>query len=323
MILFLYGADTLRSTQHRDKLIEKFKTDRDPQGYNVARVNALSESSGVFWQHVQSTPFLADKRLLVVENILISQWDDVQKELLQKIQEQTLPASTVIVFWEGSVPPKKKCAKELFTRLAGEPYAQEFALLTPIKLRGWIAREVTDLGGRISSEAVDYLAQNSREDMWLLSSVLAQIVSYADAREITLSDIQLFLAPKEDDNIFTLVDAVVEGQAVRVFSLIQEQYRQGKDVQYLFAMILRQFRILLEIRDVFEKEQSLDGVMIAKKLDLHPFVVKKSLGVVQKKTKQELERVYTALLQLDIDMKTGKADSKVLLDILVAELCVR
>jgi DNA polymerase-3 subunit delta len=63
--------------------------------------------------------------------------------------------------------------------------------------------------------------------------------------------------------------------------------------------------------------------MIAKKLDLHPFVVKKSLGVVQKKTKQELERVYTALLQLDIDMKTGKADSKVLLDILVAELCVR
>lgn len=323
MILFLYGADTLRSTVHRDKLIEKFKADRDPQGYNVVRLNALSETSGVFWQHVQSTPFLADKRLLIVENLLISAWEDVQKELLQKIQEQTLPASTVIVFWEGSTAPKKKCAKELFTRLAGEPYAQEFALLPPIKLRGWIAREVTDMGGRILGEAVNYLAEHSRQDMWLLRSVLSQVVSYADTRDITLSDVQLFLSPKEDDNIFTLVDAVVEGQAARVFSLIQEQYRQGKDVQYLFAMILRQFRILLEIRDVFEKEQSLDGVMIAKKLDLHPFVVKKSLGVVRKKTKQELERVYASLLQLDIDMKTGKGDGTVLLDILVAGLCVR
>ena len=98
---------------------------------------------------------------------------------------------------------------------------------------------------------------------------------------------------------------------------MREQYRLGKDPGYIFVMILRQFKILLELRDLYEREDKLTSDQIAKKLGLHPFVVKKSLPMIKRYTMAELKNIYQQLLDIDIKTKTGQGDQSLMLDLFV------
>ena len=323
MILFLYGADTFRSRQQLKKMVEKFKADRDPQGYNTTVLNCADtkNTDGQILEQFVAIPFLAEKRMLVLENLLSATGrGDLQEEILKRIKEKKNNDSTVLLFWEGEGVPKTKVSKELFEILKKEKFAQEFALLAGVKLVEWVESEYASRGGKISRYAAQYLAQNIGGDMWRLNSVIDQLVAYKNGSEIELTDTHLFLEEKIDDNIFNLVDAIVAGQQKKSFEMIQEQYRKGEDAGYVFSMLLRQFRILLEIRDLYEREDCLPSDIIAKKLDLHPFVVKKSLPFVKRYTLQNLKDIYQRLLEIDIKTKTGQGDQSLMLDLFVSKL---
>ena len=60
---------------------------------------------------------------------------------------------------------------------------------------------------------------------------------------------------------------------------------------------------------------------MAKKLELHPFVVKKSLPFVKRYSLAEFKAVYDELLMIDIQTKTGQGDQSLLLDIFVGKQC--
>ncbi len=372
MLLYLCGSDTFRSRQQLKKMITKFKTDRDPQGFNVVRLDVEKSKENVL-QQILAAPFLAERRMVVLENLLVSKEKDLQTEILQRIKNKNFPESNVIIFWEGTDKFKTKLGKELHTVLSKEKFAQSFGELTGGQLQKWIRDEVGARGGKIESAAVSYLAQHVGGDMWRLASLVDQLVAYksssykggvvfvpssprGDSAEpgrgerveskedhqkkqsnvqprerppltppyrggsIELSDVQLFLDEKADDNIFNLVDAIVNGQKREVFSMMEEQYRQGKDAGYIFAMILRQFKILLQIRDLSDREDGLRSDVMAKKLGLHPFVVKKSLPMIKRYNMVGLKGIYDQLLDIDVKTKTGQGDQSMLVDLFVGSV---
>ena len=196
-------------------------------------------------------------------------------------------------------------------------------------------------------QATQYLAQNVGGDMWRLNSLIDQLIAFkrpplrpfggtspcqgegfdapllnkeGNTGEVVSSDVQLFLDEKADDSIFNLVDAVVTGRSKEAYKMIREQYRLGEDAQFVFAMLLRQFRILLELRDLYDREDNLSSEQLAKKLNLHPFVVKKSLVFVKKYSLDKLKTIYQRLLDLDVKTKTGQGDQSLLLDVFVGSL---
>src|SRR3989338_10197408 len=101
MIIFLYGPDTFRSRQHLHKMMAKFRSERDPDGLNLVRVDATKETAGQILEQILAVPFLAEKRMVVVENLLESKHDELQTELLKLIEEQRLSPANVLVFWEA------------------------------------------------------------------------------------------------------------------------------------------------------------------------------------------------------------------------------
>ncbi len=322
MILFLYGKDTFRSRQQLHKMVEKFKVDRDPSGMNVVRLDCekASEAEQVLEQ-ILSIPFLAERRMVVVENLLLSKQADLKEEILKRVEEKTIPESTVALFWEGTDTFKTKDSKELLERLSKEKYAQLFELLAGPKLTGWIAAELEARGGKIEMSALSFLAQHAGADMWRLNSLIDQFISYKKNAPITLADVQLFVDEKADDNIFNLIDAIVAKQPKKVFAMIEEQYKKGEDAGYIFAMLVRQYRILLEMKDATTR-QDMTSDVLAKQLDIHPFVAKKSLPIVKKYTLSELENVYDRLLKIDIATKTGQGQLETMVDLFVGRVSV-
>lgn len=320
MILFLYGPDTFRSRRQLKKIIEKFKADRDPQGFNVVQVDAERVEPSAILGEILTMPFLAEKRMVVIENLLVSKHEELRGDILERIKNNSISESTVLVFWEATDTFKTKSAKALCDRLSTEKFAQKFEEFKGAQLFSWADGEIKEQGGLIHRQALQYLIDATGGDMWRLQHLAHQLCAYKGGEEICIADINDFIDARADDNIFNLVDAIVAKQPKEVFAMMRAQYNKGEDAGYIFAMIVRQFRILLQLRDVFEREDNPTSDALATRLALHPFVVKKSLPLVKRYTMDELERIYKDLLELDINTKTGRGSQSVLLDVFVGKV---
>jgi DNA polymerase-3 subunit delta len=323
MLIFLYGPDTFRSQEHLKKLINKFKKDRDPEGLNVHILDCEKCEDKIVLEQLSTGPFLDEKKLIVLKKLLTTaKKGDLQTELLNKIKNQKIPEDNIVIFCEEDLKPKTNVAKELFGILQKEKFSQEFTCLTTNKLNTWINDLVTQNKAKISEKALNYLSENTSDNAWLLSSLIEQLTAYKSNEEISIEDIKLFLPEKIDDSIFNLVDAIIAKQKNLIFAMIKEQYRLGKDPLYILAMLIRQFKILLQIRDEFEANDLLKSDELAKKLGIHPFVIKKSLPLVKRFTKNNLLKIYQDLLTLDSQIKTGLEYQTILLDLLVSKLLI-
>ncbi len=78
-------------------------------------------------------------------------------------------------------------------------------------------------------------------------------------------------------------------------------------------MIIRQFKILLQIR------QSLDSGLTTRKimstLKLHPFIIQKGINQVRNFSLINLKNTLNKLIEIDYLMKTGQAEAKIMLNL--------
>ncbi|KKU25656.1 MAG: polymerase III, delta subunit protein [Candidatus Magasanikbacteria bacterium GW2011_GWA2_46_17] len=318
MLIYIHGPNTFRSQGYLKQTIERFKCERDPQGYNVVRLDGVKDENGKILDALLAAPFLSPKRLIAIDNILSRQDTDLLATLTEYIKNKRLPEDNVIVFWQGEAAGKTKVAKELETLLQKEKWAMEFKPIPKAKLSAWVTQEIEKRGGKISSPAAEYLAEHAGDDMWHLNSLIDQLVAY-QKKEIQLSDVQLFVEEKIDNNIFNMVDAIVAGNRKLAFKLLEDRRRKGENDGYLFAMILRQFRILIEMRDLYNRSEQATSDIMAKELGLHPFVARKSLPIMKKFSLDKLKESYNQLQDIDIKTKTGQGDLPLFLDVFVGK----
>ena len=102
------------------------------------------------------------------------------------------------------------------------------------------------------------------------------------------------------------------------FSLLHKHIENGDNALYLLSMIAYQFKNLLIIKELIEKR--LPYAVVSKNSGLHPFVVKKTYYLCGQFSFNELKKIYQKIFQADLDIKTGKIDPELTLDLLVSEV---
>ena len=317
MVIFLYGDDSYRSRHHLKKLMERFRAERDPQGCNVDVIDVGFIPASEILSRAFASPFLAEKRMVVLLSFLSAGEPELQEAFLERLRAG-LPDDLVFVFWESVAMVKKS---ELFNALKKEKYAQEFAPLTGARLVAWIVEEVAARGAVLAPGAVEKMAEgcsDTFEAMHLVNQLVALVAR--EKRPITVDDVGQFGEVKIDDDIFALVDAIGSRDKKRALKLLEEQWRQRVNDQYLFSMLVRQFRLVASVaaaRDELEKASSND---IAQHLGLHPFVVKKTLALVPRYTSKDLSSAYQELIEMDRAVKTGRGEMDVMMTAFVSRL---
>ena len=96
----------------------------------------------------------------------------------------------------------------------------------------------------------------------------------------------------------------------------QRELNEGEDPFRLFAMFIRQFRLLIQTRSLLDAGERPGDV--AKLLKQHPRVAEKLVQQARGFTLPQLEHIYRRLLQIDVETKTGQADLLTALHLLVA-----
>ena len=272
-------------------------------------------------------PFLADKRLVIVDGLLgrLSRRKDrgisaAQKGFLAKLADYLprLPETTRLVFIEDRSLPAKHPILQLVQR---EPwgYVKKFDAPNARTLPRWIDKRVRKHGGEIEPQATAHLAAVVGTDLRLLDQEIIKLVTYTNAqRPITRADVDAVVPYAQAAVVFDMVDALGQRDGRTAAQTLHRLLDAGEHPLGLLPMIVRQFRLLIQVKEL--KAEQATTRDIAQALKLYPFPAGKLANQANHFTAAQLETVYRHLLDTDVAIKRGEIDAEVALDLLVAGL---
>src|SRR3989344_2090789 len=111
-------------------------------------------------------------------------------------------------------------------------------------------------------------------DLWRLSGEISKLSSFKKDGTVKKDDIELFVKPRIELDIFKTIDALAAKNKKQALALLHKHLDGGEVPLYLLSMIAYQFKNLLIVKELAQK--GLMYASIVKKSGLHPFVVKKT-----------------------------------------------
>ncbi len=311
MIIFLYGQDTYRSRQKLNEIIEYYQKIHK-SGLNLKYFDGEKLNFENLRDEILQTSIFSGKKLIILSNIFSN---SEFKEKFLKNSQKFINSKNVILFYETDEISKDD---SFFKLLKKSGKSQEFKVLEGQKLKDWVKKEIENYKAKADPSVIDKLINFVGNDSWQISNEIKKLVSYRKDKNIQIKDIELLVRPKIETDIFETIDAIAVGKRRKALELLKEHLERGDSPLYLLSMINYQFRNLLIIKDLIEKNQPYYSIF--KKTQLNPFVFKKSYQQTNKFTLLELKKIYQKIFQADLNIKTGKINPEIVLDLLIAEI---
>ncbi len=306
--------------------------DESLRDLNITVLDGRKTTLGEVQHAADAIPFLAEKRLVIVDGLLTrlasrkpkDSGDDAApsgtaKDFLNGLIDYVprLPETTRLVFVEFQpLSPRHQLVK-LAEQQKGrtviecrQPQAGE--------LLRWIGDRAKKRGGSIEPGAAQRLAALIGGDLRRLDSEINKLITYVNAqRSITEKDVLLLVSDASTSSVFDLVDALGKRDGKRAAHELHHLLDQGENPLGLLAMIVRQYRLLILVKELQARNLSPDAM--AKELGQHPFAIKKINEQARNyRDIAQLEAIYRRLLEIETEIKTGQTSDVLALDLLVA-----
>lgn len=319
MFYFFHGDDTHSQKETLARLLNKLG---DPAmlDLNTTRISGVMPFVALR-QACDALPFLAPARVVIVTDLFAAKpGKEFLAELLAYLPQ--LPDKTRLVFLESQTLRENN----KFIQLARETkngFEKLFIRPRGGEVERWIQGRVEEKYGHISREAAHMLAVNAGNDLALLDNEIEKLVVYKGFEDVAIiesADVTKLSPYVAEASIFDLVDALGNRNAKRASLLLQQKLNEGTEPFYLFSMFIRQFRLLIQVKELAEAGYRPPG--IAREIKQHSFVVGKLYQQARGFSLTELEQIYRHLLEIDIAVKTGQAELLTSLELLVANLTI-
>jgi DNA polymerase-3 subunit delta len=320
-IFFLHGNDEFAI--HRK--IRDFESDfSDPTtaGMNTARLEARTMTENDLNNAVNAMPFLAPKRLVILANPsakfnnaatrkkfeeFISNAPDTAKLVIHELMDARDVEKHWLIKWSAKNTSTIK--------------TQAYFLPKQRDMPGWVINEVKNQGGQIEPAAAARLAEMTGTDTRQAGMEIAKLLAYVNwERPVRGSDVEAVCIVTSQQSVFDFVDALSQGNG-KVAQKLLHRLLENEDPFSLWGMVVRQFRLLIQAREILDGRGNKDDV--ARALGVHPYVAEKTTGQAGRFSMESLENIYHRLLNIDEQVKTSQVTLDLALDTLIVELAGR
>lgn len=315
MYYILHGENDLQIQEALAEVIEKTGIAPDFRDLNTEILDGKA-AFGDLRRACSTMPFLGEGRIVIVYDLLSNVKGAAAKEIVAYLP--TLPPTTHLIFVER----KNLSKRHLVLKEAQSAKAQIMTFAAPDAraLPGWIIARVQRYGGKIEPRAAALLAQNIGDNLRLLDQEIQKLLLYAgDTKQIGLDDVRVMVPYVESaDVIFQMVDALGQRDPRQAAGYLHQLLAVGEHPLRIFGMVVRQFRLLIQVRWLID--QHYPQQQIVSRLKLHPFVVRKVHGQAARFTPVQLREAYRQLKEIDLAIKKGQVPQDTALDLLIAQL---
>lgn len=296
-IILLYGDNPFeieaKLKQWKAGFIEKYGGEM-----NVDEMSGSTEAHTIL-ESAYSIPFLSEKRLLIVKGFLETQKTEALKSIAEQLGK--IPETCVLIFIEQKMPDKRTT---LFKKLQKIARLEEIKSLSGEALIQWILERVSKKQSKMDSKTAFHLMSTAGNDLWRLEHEIEKLIPYAEGQTITMEMVDELVSDGNiSTSIFKLTDALGTKKIEEALKILHRLVNQGEELPMIFSMLVRQFRLILQIQELKALHHSPHE--IATRLKQHPYAVSSILPQCKHFTPNELKRIFEKLLNIDRGLKTG------------------
>ena len=307
-VYLLYGDDAYLKRFYKNQLVKNIINDGDTM--NFAHFDANSFDIKEIIALSDTMPFLSEYRLLLVENS--NAFKAGSDELADYIP--SLPDTTVLIFVEDKVEKRSR----LFKAVSDTGYAAEINPFGKKELDAWIGGFLRKNNKRITNNAYELFLSMVGTNLENIEKELNKLVDYTFERtDITPEDVRAVCTEQMESKIFDMVDAIVTKQPKKALDLYYDLLTLKEPPMRILFNIGKKFNQLLNLKALrtagFPMEE------IARKTHMQDWLVRKNLNLAGRFSVEQLEECVRECVQTEEDVKTGKINDKLSLEIIISK----
>ena len=316
-VIILHGNDEFAIAAHIAKLCTGLG-DHATAEMNIARFDGRT---GLDFEAlntaVNAMPFLAPRRVMVLEHPIAAFASAPARKKFLELIDKAQP-STTIALVEYEELKRDHWLLKWAISAGARAGVHVYNMPKRWEMPRWIEAETKKQGGKIDPDAVARLSEMVGEDTRIAAQELTKLLTYVNFEHpIRLLDVEKVSIVSAQGSVFELVDALGQNDGKKAQRVLH-QLLEDEEAFDLWGMVIRQFRLLLQAREMLDERASVQEIQ--KSLGLHEFVAQKVCNQAGRFSMTALESIYHKLLEIDEGAKTSQVPLDLALDTLIVAL---
>lgn len=327
---FFCGNDEGLIKEGIDKLSDKVVKNKFPE-LNYMKFNGETVKSEDIINACETMPFASDMKMVVVyrANFLKdkknnkSSSENQETNIFLKIKNYIakMPKFTVLILYYVYENNREKASRKVMNA-GGRACTVEFNKLKGLSLERKVKMLFEKRGKDIGKVELNFFCSSVDNDMNAVKNEIDKLCSYVEDKDITKEDIKNIIVPKNDNDIFNLVDSISQRRIEKALYILNELLYRGEKFTSILSMIERQFKILLIIRLNMEKRLDQDTIinyMKQSSYHLNEYICKKMIVQARSFTVRNLENILQQCMNVEEILKTTTVSSKVEMEMFIVK----
>jgi DNA polymerase-3 subunit delta len=248
--------------------------------------------------------------------------EETQKELIDYIKN--LPSYTTVIFvLHSEVDKKNKLYKE-FSKSATICNFNKLSDTELFKwvIKRFEKNGVSIDNSKVSyfihkSGYTDYMSEKNLSE---LKSDIDKISDYTDiGNKVSIEAIDNLTENKIENNIFNLIDSISMKNSSKAMKILNDILGEGQSVFAIFSMLAKQFKNIIQVKKL--KSKKTPQSEIASILKIHIYTLKKMMKQVDKLSEKEVIEMMNFLLESEYKIKNGLLRESLSLEMFISKFC--
>ncbi len=306
-ITLLMGPETAMRDEAVRATEKELFADRSSLELNKHAYLAGSDSFNDALTQSQTAPFLAEKRLVILQEV--ENLEDAERKALVA-HLKNLPSHAVWIL-STSEPKAKNAFLTELTKIARVVPCQ--APYKDADVLAWIRKKASEKGKPIDFDAAEALYQMTGKEMTQLESRVEQLALYAGERsQIRREDVEAVGGESIYEGSFTLFDAVTTGRFDAAYKSLKRLMENGAKAQELIGALSWRFERNVKIRELVERGYGQEEICAA--LNLNRFYAAGEIQQAKAFDSGMTRRSLDVLMECDRAIKRGLLEPEMALE---------
>ncbi len=257
-------------------------------------------------------PMMSAKKLVVVYDARFFESEKTKQEDYFLNELEIIPDHTYLIFTATKADKRKK----IFKMIKSKGIVREFNTLSLKDKALWVQQRIKLYGKSMDLKTAYFIAEYTA-DLYQTDSELRKIAAFlAEKQTVEQNNLSDIFYKSLEGNIFEMMDCIGLKKSTEAVKIINRLLEQGEKGIVILYMISKHVMNLITVKSM----QGLSFQEITEKSGLHPFVIRKAIKQSENFTLEELKKSLKLCQDLDMDIKKGRIQERIGLELLVTNI---
>ena len=304
----IYSDEDYLLTDIKNKFIKKFD---DGYDLNLSIYNDDNYKMEDLIDKINTNPFFADKKLIVIEKIELFN-NDVADEFINALENGK--SVNVVLFVESNDIKKNN----LYDFIRENGYISNLSI-TPEDINKFIVKKLKKENIQISSANANYIIDKTGSELYNVTNEVDKLISYMDGREVVeKKDIDDIITINVDNTVWDLINAINNMNTKLVLEMYSRLILLNVTNDSIFNSVKYNYRQLLNVKDLVDRKKTTQEIIENEKMfKLPKFVVQKIISIARNTNIDFLYHKIDRLSELTKSYKTGDISNDLAVELLL------